>query len=160
LTIPTEVCVLPRPRKPYYPGSFPLFFEIKLIRLLGNPKKILHPFGGHSEYGIRTDLNKDVFPDILGNAHNLPFRSNEFDLVICDPPYNDKLSEELYKAPAVKYKKYINEAVRVCKPGGYVCSYHWYWTAKPQETEYYTILTILPGQWHRPRVCCIYRKTA
>jgi len=158
MTIPKEVWTLPRPRKPYYPGSFPLYFEIKLIRDLGNPDRILHPFGGHAEYGVRCDLNYDVIPDMLSDAHDLPIEDNYFDLVICDPPYNDKLSEELYDAPKVRYKKYINEAVRVCKSGGFIASYHWIWTIKPPNTEYYKIIVILPGQHHRARICCIFRK--
>ena len=158
MTIPKEIWTLPRPRKPYYPGSFPLFFEIKLIRELNNPEKILHPFGGHAEYGIRCDLNKDVIPDVLSDSHYLPFINNYFDLVICDPPYNDKLSEEMYAAPKVKYKTYMKEAVRVCKSGGFIASYHWVWTTKPIGAEYYKIIVVLPGQWHRPRTCVIFRK--
>ena len=159
MTIPQKVWVLPRPRKPYYKGSFPLHFEIKLIRELGNPEKILHPFGGHAEHGIRCDLNEDVAPDIFTDAHYLPFRDGYFDLVICDPPYNDKLSEEMYKTPKVKYKTYMKDAVRVCKVGGFVCSYHWVWTTRPLHTEYHEIITVHPGQWHRPRVCCVFKKT-
>lgn len=159
MTIPTETWVLPRPRKPYYPGSFPLFFEIKLIRMLGNPKRIFHSFGGHSEYGLRIDLNRDVIPDVLADAHHTPFMSDWFDLVICDPPYNDKLSEEMYDAPTIHYKKYISEAVRICKSKGFIASYHWIWTTKPKGTEYYKILVILPGQWHRPRICCVFQKS-
>jgi len=158
MAIPKEIWTLPRPRKPYYPGSFPLHFEKKLIRLLDNPEKILHPFGGHSEYGLRIDLNREVIPDGVADAHNLPFPSNHFNLVICDPPYNDKLSEELYKAPKIKYKSFINEAVRVCKPKGFIASYHWIWTVKPKNTEYYKIIVVLPGQNHRARICCIYQK--
>lgn len=158
MTIPIETWVLPRPRKPYYPGSFPLHFEKKLIRELGNPKIILHPFGGHSEFGTRMDVNIDVSPDILADAHRIPIKSNSFDLVLCDPPYNDKLSDSLYNAPPVHYKKYISEAVRVCKPGGFVASYHWVWTSKPDMTNYYKIIVVLPGQWHRSRICCIFRR--
>lgn len=158
MTIPTETWILPRPRKPYYPGSFPLYFEIKLIRALGNPKQILHPFGGYAEYGIRTDLNLEVIPDILANAHNLPFRDEWFDLVICDPPYNDKLSDAMYKAPKIHYKRYITEAVRVCRKNGFIASYHWHWTLRPAETEYDRIIVILPGQNHRARICCVYKK--
>lgn len=158
MAIPKEIWTLPRPRKPYYKGSFPLHFEKKLVRLLDNPTDILHPFGGHSEYGFRIDLNSEVVPDSLADAHYLPFKSNHFGLVICDPPYNDKLSKEMYKTPKVKYKTYINEAVRVCKPGGFIASYHWVWTTRPLNTEYYKIVVVLPGQWHRPRICCIYRK--
>ena len=158
MTIPQIVWVLPRPRKPYYPGSFPLHFEIKLIRELENPEKILHPFGGHSEHGIRCDLKREVVPDTLADAHNLPFQNEYFDLVICDPPYSDKLSKDLYKTPKVKYRTYTNEAVRVCKVGGFVAIYHWVWTPRLPDTEYHKMITVLPGQWHRPRVCCIYKK--
>jgi len=158
MTIPTEVWVLPRPRKPYYKGSFPLHFEKKLVKLLGNPEKILHSFGGYSEYGIKIDINPSVLPDVLSDAHYLPLKSNYFDLVICDPPYNDKLSEELYNAPKVHYKKYIYEALRVCKPNGFIASYHWIWTTRPLGTSYYKIIIVLPGQNHRPRVCCIFQK--
>jgi len=158
MTIPKEIWTLPRPRKPYYPGSFPLFFEIKLIRDLGNPEKILHPFGGHAEHGIRTDLNKDVLPDSIADAHKLPFPDNYFELIICDPPYSDKLSKELYGAPKIKYHTYMNEAVRVCRPEGYIASYHWIWTVRPKGTSYHKIIVVLPGQNHRARICCIYKK--
>jgi hypothetical protein len=38
VTVPTECWVLPRPRKDAYVGSFPLHFEKKLHRLLGEPR--------------------------------------------------------------------------------------------------------------------------
>lgn len=158
MTIPKEIWTLPRPRKPYYKGSFPLHFEIKLIRLLDNPQRIIHLFGGHSEYGIRLDLNESVRPDILADAHFVPLSNDYFDLVICDPPYNDKLSKELYGTQKIKYKTYINEALRICKPKGFIASYHWVWTTRPLNTTYYKIIVVLPGQNHRPRVCCIFQK--
>jgi len=158
MTIPTKVWVLPRPRKPYYLGSFPLHFEIKLIRELGNPQKILQPFGGWSPYGIRLDLNKEVAPDIIADAHYIPFQSNSFDLTLCDPPYTDKLSQSMYRTPPLHYKQYMNEAVRVTKPGGFVASYHWRWTTRPLGTVYNQIIVVLPGQNHRARICCVYKK--
>ena len=102
MSIPNYAWVLPRPRRDDYKGSWPLHFEIKLLRLLGiDPKahKILHPFGGKAEYGVRVDQNPEVNPDYLGDAHNLDmFQDNTFDIVICDPPYNDDLSKSLYGA--------------------------------------------------------------
>ena len=38
--IPTEAWVLPRPRPDAYVGSFPLHFEKKLHRLMGEPEKV------------------------------------------------------------------------------------------------------------------------
>ena len=159
MTIPKEIWTLPRPRKPYYRGGFPLHFEKKLWRLLGEPKKVLHPFGGRAEIGDRVDLNHEVNPTWIGDAHNMDWiADNTYDLVICDPPYNDKLSKELYNTPKIKYKKYINEAVRVCKSGGFIASYHWIWTTRPLKTAYYKIIVVLLGQNHRARICCIYQK--
>jgi len=158
MTIPTEVWVLPRPRKPYYPGSFPLHFEIKLIRALGNPRDILQPFGGMSPYGIRLDLNPALRPGTIGDAHYLPFRNNSFDLVLCDPPYSDELSKSMYNAPPIHYRQYMNEAVRVTRQGGFIASYHWRWTTRPLYTIYDRIIIVLPGQNHRARICCVFRK--
>lgn len=164
VAIDKEIWTLPRPRKPYYPGSFPLHFEKKLIRLLNmdeiqDHEEIFHPFGGYAEFGIRNDLNPEVNPNYSLDAHDLSdLGSDIYKLVICDPPYNDKLSEEMYKTPPVKYKTYIEEAVRVCQPRGFIASYHWLWTPKPKGTEYHKIIVVLPGQWHRARICCIFRK--
>lgn len=158
--IPKEIWTLPRPRKPYYPGSFPLHFENKLLKDLNEPGKVLHTFGGHAEYGFAFDINEEVCPDTIADAHHLPCRSNYFDLVIADPPYNDKLSEEMYNSGKITYMKYMKEAVRVCKPGGFVASYHWTWTIKPKGTDYHKIIVVLLGQRHRPRLCCIYKKTS
>ena len=61
MTVPTETWVLPRPRKVRYKGGFPLHFEKKLWRLLGEPVSVLHPFGGKAEIGVRVDeRNGDI----------------------------------------------------------------------------------------------------
>ena len=157
--IKTICWVLPRPSKSKYKGSFPLHFEKKLWRELDCPARVLHPFGGKSEIGERVDLNPEVNPDYIGDAHNLNFIKNDtYDLVILDPPYNDEQAQKLYKTPKLKYKQYISEAVRVCKMGGYVAMYHWVMTPRPEETKYFMRIVILTRVWHRPRVCCVFKK--
>jgi DNA modification methylase len=160
--IPREFWVLPRPRKNKYPGGFPLHFEKKLWRLLGEPKedRILHPFGGMAEIGERVDLNSELNPDYIGDAHNLHFiKDNSYNLIILDPPYNEEQALKLYGTVGKPvYSKYIKEAVRICKPGGFIAMYHWVWTPRPEGTDYYYFLVILTRIWHRPRVCCIFRK--
>lgn len=162
--IDTETWVLPRPRKNKYKGGFPLHFEKRLIRKLGMDElhkfKILHPFGGMAEYGVRCDLNQDVKPDRIADAHNLPFKDNSFELVIVDPPYDAEQSKKLYGTPKPEYKRYIAEAVRVCKVGGYVAMYHWVWTPRPEGTKCHARIVVLTRVWHRPRVCFIYQKMA
>lgn len=163
--IKTVTWVLPRPRKNKYPGGFPLHFERKLIRELGlnenDIDEIFHPFGGCAEYGLRNDLRKEVNPDMNMDAHDLyVLKDNCFSLVILDPPYNVEQSKKLYDTPAPHYKQYIEEAVRVCKPGGFIAMYHWVMTPRPKGTSYYMRIVILTGVWHRPRVCCVFKKEA
>ena len=78
--IPTECWVLPRPRADFYVGGFPRFFEKKLWRLLGEPEKVLHPFGGLCEIGDSVDLNETTAPTWGGDAHDLYWIDDETDL--------------------------------------------------------------------------------
>ena len=154
------VWVLPRPRKNKYRGGFPLHFEKKLWRILQEPQKVLHPFGGMAEIGDTVDINPEVGPTFVGDAHKLDFIKNDsYDLIILDPPYTDKYSKTLYKTPKLKYKQYITEAVRVCKPNGFIAMYHWVMTPRPEGTSYYKRIVILTRIWHRSRVCTIFQKT-
>jgi hypothetical protein len=157
--IKTICWVLPRPSKSKYRGSFPLHFEKKLWRELGEPKKVLHPFGGKAEIGDRVDINPDVNPTWVGDAHDMNWiKDNAYDLVILDPPYDDDKSNKLYGTGKLFYKKYITEAVRVCKKGGFIAMYHWVMTPRPNRTKYFERVVILTRVWHRPRVCCIFQK--
>ena len=169
--ISTYAWVLPRPPASRYPGGFPLYFEQRLLDLLGNPARILHPFGGMSEIGLRCDLRsthpraRDADgvrewhpPDVLADAHALPFASDVFNCVICDPPYSAEESAQLYGTPAPVYARFIAEAVRVTVPGGFVCSYNKTLTPRPAGTFYYARILIATRVWHQLRACCIFRK--
>lgn len=154
------VWVLPRPRKDHYPGGFPLYFERKLISflMLQPGSKILHPFGGRAEYGIRIDLEPKTQPDILANAEALPFQDNSFDLVICDPPYTEALAKKIYNCPGPKFGKWSSEAVRVCKEFGFICLYHWLMMPRLKGTALRTRVIILQRTWGRTRVATILQK--
>lgn len=120
---------LPRPRRDKYPGGFPQHFERRLLDVLlslGAPRdmKILHPFGGKAEYGIRLDLNPETHPDFIADAHSLPFANGVFNVVVLDPPYSDQRSEQLYGTGKLHFKKYTNEAARVLKSAGFLVMYH------------------------------------
>lgn len=157
--IQTECWVLPRPRvHRLYPGGFPLHFEKKLLREFKYPKKILHPFGGLCEYGIACDLKKEVMPDVIADAHYLPFANETFDFVIFDPPYSAKDAERMYGTPYISMNKCIKESVRVLKKGKFLALYHRLWIPKPKNTEYYKRIIVLPGQWHEARICHIFMK--
>ena len=156
-----HVWVLPRPRQDRYVGGFPLYFEKRLLGFLGlDPKRarILHQFGGMGEYGIRLDLKKDLRPDVVGDAHHLPFADNTFDLVICDPPYSDELAEKLYDTPPLRFREWSSEAVRVTKPWGIICLYHLMILPRLKGTRLVSRIIILGRTYSRPRVATILQK--
>ena len=156
--IDTLAWVLPRPRKNYYPGGFPLWFEQKLIKLYGNPARILHPFGGAAEYGTRVDIKSETEPHVVADAHSLPFADNSFNLVICDPPYSNELSKSVYGTGKIIYKKWVAEAVRVCKVGGHVAVYHFKMLPRPEGTTYHRRIFLGVRIWHHLRCVGIFQK--
>jgi hypothetical protein len=157
--IPTETWVLPRPRKDAYVGSFPLYFEQKLHRLMDEPAKVLHPFGGLCEIGDSVDLNETTTPTWVGDAHDLHFIEDEsYDLVILDPPYSDEEAEWLYSTPPLKRSLYTAEAVRVCKAGGHVAVYQVKQPPRPEGTRLVHRIVVLTRTHHAPRVCFVFQK--
>ncbi len=157
--IPTETWVLPRPRPDAYVGSFPLHFERKLWRLLGEPEKVLHPFGGLCEIGDSVDLNETTAPTWVGDAHDLHWIADDtYDLVVLDPPYSNEEAEVLYGTPKLRYGKFIAEAVRVCKPGGHVAIYHKVMKPRPEGCRLVHRVVVLTRVNHSARICMIFRK--
>lgn len=157
--------VLPRPRRcNKYIGSFPQHFEKKVIRLLGfdeikDKNKILHPFGGKSEFGIRVDVKPEVEPDYIGDAHNLEmFKDETFDLVILDPPYSEDYSKRLYGTGKLKFKTYTKEAVRVLKNGGFLIMYHYLATPSIENTILFKRIFLETRVWHKLRCIHIHKK--
>ena len=169
MSVPLYTWWLPRPRRDHYKGSFPLYFERKLLQLLGAwegkaPKpdvKILHPFGGKAEYGIRCDQNPECKADFAHDAHALPADwTEQFDIVILDPPYDEGHAKRLYKAKKPRFGKYMAEAVRVCKPGGFVVHYHWYLAPRPEGCAWWGVVSVITRVFHKARVVSIFKKEA
>jgi len=152
--------VLPRPNKSKYIGSFPLYFESRLLDLLKIPKgaMILHSFGGKAEFGLRCDLNVETQPNVIADAHFLPFRDGAFDLVILDPPYSDELSERLYGTGKLTFKRYTKEAVRVTREGGYIAMFHVIATPQIPNSRLVKRIFIEHRLWHRLRCVHIHKK--
>lgn len=158
-SIPSEVWVLPRPRPDAFVGSFPLHFERRLWRLLGEPRFVLHPFGGLAEIGDRVDLNATTSPDWVADAHDLGFIPDEtYELVILDPPYSAEESDTLYGTPPPRWGRYTAEAVRVCRLGGHVAVYLDRQPKRPEGTRLVHRIVILTRTWHRARVCFVFER--
>lgn len=157
MTVPIETWWLPRPRPQRYRGGFPLHFEKRLFRLYPSGR-ILQPFGGAAENGIRCDVNPEANPDIGCDAHKLPFADDSFDFVLCDPPYDDAYSKELYNTGKIRKGVFVAEAVRVCKPGGHVGLYDIVLNPRPHGAAFDRIIVVLTRVYHKPRICAIFKK--
>jgi SAM-dependent methyltransferase len=156
--IPTLVWTLPRPSKSRYKGSFPLYFEQNLVRMLGYPGRVLHPFGGMAEIGTRVDLNPAVEPDVVGDAHELPFEDGAFDCVILDPPYSDEEAATLYETPPLSPARYTAEAVRVLCEGGWLVIYTDREPQRPPLCNHAMRIIVVLRPGHRPRTCMVFQR--
>ena len=156
--LPTLTWTLPRPAKSKYKGAFPLYFEANLLQVLGWPEKVLHPFGGMAEYGTRVDINPEVNPDVIGDAHDLPFPDGSFDCTLLDPPYSDGEAEELYGTPPLRPAEYIAEAVRVTREGGFVVLYGDREPRRPARCNHMLRIVVVLRPGHSPRVCMVFQK--
>lgn len=156
--IPSLVWTLPRPAKSRYKGAFPLYFEANLVQLLGYPERILHPFGGMAEIGVRVDLNETVRPDHVADAHDLPFEDESFDLVVLDPPYSDEEAQQLYLTPKLRPGVYIAEAVRVLREGGWLVLYGDREPRRPPRCNHTVRIVVVLRPSHRPRIAGVFQK--
>lgn len=158
---------LPRPKKDRYKGGKPLYAEEWLIQLgkdiLGvDQPDILNLFCGMNKYGFRIDLNPEVKPDLLCDAHNFADKldGKRFNLIIADPPYSTEEAREIYGTPPLKYKKWTAECDKVLDEGGLLMVYHKYVMPNPNPEKYVVAKRVFIGNrtMHLPRVCIVFQK--
>ncbi len=157
---------LPRPKRDHYKGGMPLYAEEWLLKLAGsilgnkNPT-ILQIFCGMNKYGYRVDINPEVKPDLLYDAHKLTDKmSSTFDIVFADPPYSEEESIRLYKTGKLNYRKWTGEADKLLNPGGLLIVYHKYLMPNPAP-ERFTVekrVFIANRSYHLARIAVFFRK--
>lgn len=158
--------LLPRPKPDHYKGGMPLYCEDWLVELAQDllDKKeleILNVFCGMNKYGDRVDLNPEVKPTYLLNAHDMASTINkEYDFILADPPYSDEESAELYSMPKLKYKVWTAECDKMLKVGGLFAVYHKYLMPNPFPERYHVEKRVFIGSrtYHLPRVVSYFRK--
>ena len=108
-----------------YAGAFPSGFIKKLKRRWWGQKRLWLFSGSFKDKGGTTvDLNSAVYPDYCCDCEKLPFKDNTYDFVMLDPPYSKYEAKELYDMKYCSIVKVMNEAARVCMPGGCVILLH------------------------------------
>ena len=108
--------------------------------------------------GTRVDLNPTVEPDVIADAHELPFKDGSFDLVVLDPPYSDEEAQELYETPRLRAKTYTAEAVRVLREGGWLAVYTDREPARPPRCNPALRIIVVLRPYHRRRVYGVFQK--
>ena len=157
---------LPRPKPDKYKGGMPLYAEQWLLELAGDiigkeSPKVLSLFCGMNTQGVRVDLNPEVKPDYLYDAHKITDVIHEqFDVILADPPYSNDEAKELYGTPPLNYKKWTGEATKLLRRGGLLIVYHKYVMPNPNPKEYYVEKRVFIGNrtYHIPRVAMYFTK--
>jgi len=158
---------LPRPRRDRYKGGMPLHCEEWLLLLakeiIGKSvsnDEVLQPFAGLCQYGVKLDIRRDVQPDIVGDAHNLPFKDESFWIVLCDPPYSNEEARKLYGTPPLQFYRWTKECIRVLKAGGVLILYHKLILPNPDSSQLKLVKRVFIGHrvWHAPRVALFFVK--
>ena len=148
---------LPRPASKYH-GSYPLGFENLIVDKLGT-KNIIHFFCGSSKLGYCIDINPKVKPDLVANVENLKqIHDNTFEAGLADPPYTKKFARDLYNCEYPQWSKWVNELVRITKPGGLIAIMHNYPQPRPKNTKYVEVISILCRIKQYTKVVSIFRK--
>ena len=160
---------LPRPKPDHYKGGMPLYAEEWLLELAGDilgfkdwkKMRILNLFSGMNKYGLRIDINSEVKPTLLEDAHNFSDKVvGQFAVILADPPYSDEESKELYGTGKLNYKKWITECDKVLGKGGLLIVYHKYVMPNPNPNKYKVVKRVFIGNrtYHLPRVAIYFKK--
>jgi len=147
-----------------FTGPYPEDFLDRVYRFLGVTEewKICHLFSGVVEKRFKNevtvDINPNLKPDFVEDATKTHFKDNSFDLVLADPPYNEKYAKK-YGTKLPKIKDILMESVRICKKDGYIGLLHFIVPIKPKGTERVAVIGITEGANMRIRVFTLFKKT-
>ncbi len=114
----------PNPKKFY--GAYPRGYLEKMLAYFPDrtrhKNRTLHMFSGSlpksedNDY-LRLDIKQDA--DHNSPADKTPFKDNQFDLILADPPYRHQDAEK-YGTPYPNKRKVIRECHRILEPGGFL----------------------------------------
>lgn len=160
---------LPRPKPDHYKGGIPLYAEEWLLDLardmLGKQNiKVLNLFCGTNKQGLRIDINPNVKPDLVSDAHDfikpLNLVNDYFDAILADPPYSDDESKELYGTGKLNYMKWTAQCDMVLRKGGLLIVYHKCIMPNPNPDKYKVVKRVFIGNriYHLPRVAIYFQK--
>ena len=157
---------LPRPKPDRYKGGMPLYAERWILQLardiLGNQEaSVLNLFCGMNVEGFRVDLNPEVSPDLICDAHEINTHlDRKFDIILADPPYSNEEAKQIYGTPKLNYKRWTTSATELLNAGGLFIVYHKYVMPNPNPEIYRVVKRVFIGNrtYHVPRVALYFQK--
>jgi len=151
----------------------PLFCEKWLIELAfdilctrDEEVRVLNLFCGMNQIGTRVDLNPEVEPDYLLDAHEcsetLLKKEGKFDIILAYPQYYNKEDKSLYpdvKLPKLDYESWTYECQRLLNHGGLLIIYHKYLVSNPNWAKFKIVKRVFIGNRikHVPRIAVYFQ---
>jgi SAM-dependent methyltransferase len=157
-----------------YRGGLPNGFLRRLDALLEITEQdaVLHLFSGSitgRENEHTMDIQDTNNPTFVADAREtFPMSDDTYDVVLSDPPYDMKTnkgvkidySDKLWKTEFIKPYAWVKEAVRVLKPGGFLCILHHLVYKTPDECRRVFTVSVTCGPNTRIRALSIFQKLA
>jgi SAM-dependent methyltransferase len=158
-----------------YKGSYPNGFlrRVDALMEVQEGMRMLHLFSGSiqgREDEDTMDISPDNLPTFVADARErFPMPAGCYDIVMADPPYDMveqgtgktvtiDYSDKLWKTETVKPYCWVNEAIRVLKPGGFLLVLHHLVYITPKNTTRAGVVSVTCGPNTRIRCLSIFRK--
>jgi hypothetical protein len=152
--------------KTRYYGAYPHSYLKRITQLFPDCEPALHLFSGSlsvddvNYLDIRFDANKELNPDVVGDAEKLStyFDKDFFDIVYADPPYSNEDALH-YGKPMVNRNKVLKECLSVLRSNGFIV---WLDQVYPMyrkiELKLVGTIGLIRSTNHRIRMVFIYQK--
>jgi len=147
-------------------GSYPPSYLGRIRALFPDCEHILHLFSGTVKGDgvkeITYDIKPELEPDICDDVSNLlkHFQPDEFDLILADPPYEERDFEKYGCKPFSK-GKVVKDCSVIVKPDSFLV---WLDTVLPpfskEDWQLYGVIGLVPSTNHRIRAISIFQKEA
>ena len=138
-----------------YYGAYPPAYLKRITTLFPDCPRVLHLFSGSLPDGdyVKLDVR-----DGNGDAENIPYGANSFDIIYADPPYSIEDAVH-YGKPMINRKKVLAECRRILSPKGFLV---WLDQVLPMyrkiEWELCGTIGMVRSTNHRVRTVFIFRK--